>query len=306
MKKQLLFSFLALFGAITFSAHAQVGNTCDNPIIINALPFQASGNTADYGDDVDLVQGTLCGAVPSNTNYLAGNEVFYSYTATENVPVSFVMTPGSPTSTNSGIFVYEGCANVGVSCVAGLANSNANVRTVTASLLAGHTYIIAIASGPSTQTILYNLIIQKELCSPKPSGLAADNITTTSASLAWFTNLGATSSEIAIQLAGSIIPQGPGVAATNQLFEATNLTPATEYQFWVRDECETGSGIFTPWAGPYLFNTLICDATAACNYVFRMTDSANNGWNGARMQVRQNGIVVATIGSTYNLGSGPG
>jgi hypothetical protein len=36
-----------------------------------------------------------------------------------------------------------------------------------------------------------------------------------------------------------------------------------------------------------------------------MTDSANNGWNGARMEVRQNGIVIATIGATYTAGAGP-
>ena len=36
-----------------------------------------------------------------------------------------------------------------------------------------------------------------------------------------------------------------------------------------------------------------------------MTDSFGDGWNGATMQVRQNGILVATIGPTFTAGAGP-
>ena len=38
-----------------------------------------------------------------------------------------------------------------------------------------------------------------------------------------------------------------------------------------------------------------CDESDQCTYTFRMTDSANNGWNGARMQIRQNGIVLPIL-----------
>lgn len=42
-----------------------------------------------------------------------------------------------------------------------------------------------------------------------------------------------------------------------------------------------------------------------CNYSFVMTDSGNNGWNGNTMSVIQNGVTVATIGSTFTAGAGP-
>lgn len=42
-----------------------------------------------------------------------------------------------------------------------------------------------------------------------------------------------------------------------------------------------------------------------CNYSFVMTDSGNNGWNGNTMSVKQNGVTVATIGSTFTSGAGP-
>jgi len=38
----------------------------------------------------------------------------------------------------------------------------------------------------------------------------------------------------------------------------------------------------------------ICPLANQCNYTFIMTDSFGDGWNGGVMQVRQNGIVVAT------------
>src|SRR5690606_3360535 len=45
-----------------------------------------------------------------------------------------------------------------------------------------------------------------------------------------------------------------------------------------------------------------------CQYKLVLTDTGGNGWNGARLQVRQNGIIQtahANIGSNFNSGSGP-
>ena len=58
---------------------------------------------------------------------MAGNDVFYSYTAPTTGAISINMTP---TASNSGIFVYQGCSNVGVTCLAGIANTGSGVRSI--------------------------------------------------------------------------------------------------------------------------------------------------------------------------------
>src|SRR5690606_35939589 len=77
------------------------------------------------------------------------------------------------------------------------------------------------------------------------------------------------------------------------LFDGTPIVSSTLYQYWVRRDC--GDGTFSAWAGPFVFNTTICEPSEQCTYIFRTRDTFGDGWNGAVMQVRQNDIVVATI-----------
>ncbi|RYY45389.1 MAG: hypothetical protein EOO06_16605, partial [Chitinophagaceae bacterium] len=132
------------------------------------------------------------------------------------------------------------------------------------------------------------------------------NPTLTGANFAWTPPANAVSGyEVAVQPQGTGVPQGAGqyTTTTPGLQLTTELAPATLYEYWVRSECSPG--VYSAWVGPVYFNTQICAPADQCTYTFRMTDTANNGWNGARMQIRQNGIVVATIGSTFPSGAGP-
>ncbi|MEO8517259.1 MAG: fibronectin type III domain-containing protein [Flavobacterium sp.] len=277
------------------------GSICSSPITIGSLPYSNASNTNLYGDEVDTPQGAGCAG--GATNYMQGAEVFYSYTATFTGNITVSMTP---TGVSSSLFVYNGCANVGVSCLGGVADATANPRVIPIlAVTTGQTYIFVISSSTTPPAgIPYNLIIQQVNCTA-PGGLTAANIGTTTADLSWTNPSGATSWEVAIQPAGSSIPTGPGTTAgTNVLYPATGLTAATAYQYWVRADC--GGGLFSAWAGPYLFNTGICNAVDKCNYTFRMTDSFGDGWNGAQMEVRQNGVLVATLtGPTAAQGTTP-
>ncbi|AWA29574.1 hypothetical protein HYN48_05430 [Flavobacterium magnum] len=300
MKTQLHLSVCAFLIFIA-NAFSQTGNTCDNPIAIPSLPYQVSGYTGNYGDDFDLPQGTSCGALPATTNYLAGSEVFYSYTSVVDGDLTLSLTASS---LNSGIFVYTNCASVGTACVAGLANSSSSTRSLTLNAIAGQTYIIVISSSGVTPEINYTLIVQQRMCGPRPFALSASEITGTQATLSW-SNAFFPSYQIAVQPLGSSIPTGPGQYTSNtDSVTVSGLEPVTPYQFWVRSECAENSGIFTDWAGPFAFNTQMCDATNTCNYTFRLKTTAS-GWGSTRMQVRQNGIVLATLGSTFVTGQGP-
>lgn len=285
-------------GPVLF-ATVPAGTDCTAPVQVTALPYLVSANTATYGNDITGPQGAGC--VGGSTNYLAGNEVFYSYTATFNGSISITSTP---TQVNSSLFVYASCANVGVNCLAGVANNTNAPREITGfAVTAGTTYYIVISSTSATPSVDYTLLIQQENC-PKPTGLGANNIGTTTADLSWNEPGTATSWEIVVQTAGTGIPTGSGVTTgTNTNYPATGLTAATQYEYWVRSDC--GDGTFSAWAGPFYFNTSVCESSEKCGYVFRMTDSGSNGWQGNTMDIRQGGITVATIGSTFTAGAGP-
>ena len=300
MIKNLLYTVIAILG-MTFPLFSQIGFTCSNPIQISSLPYQTIDNTANYGNTLAGPQGANC-AGSTTTNYLSGNDVFYSYTPLNSGFVTITMTP---TGTRSSLFVYSSCPSEEAACLAGVANTASAVREIyNLAVTSGITYTIVVSSNALTPTIGYDLIIQEETCY-KPINLVANQTTLNGATLTWQENGTATSWQIAVQPAGMSIPTGPGqyTANTNTNFVINDLNPGILHQFWVRSECSPD--VFSGWSGPYTFSTQICEPADQCTYTFRMTDTANNGWNGSRMQIRQNGIVVVTIGSTYNSGTGP-
>ncbi len=278
------------------------GSICSSPLTITSLPFSQTSNTNLYGDEVDVIQGVgLCGAVPATTNYQAGFEVFYSYTPTVSGNITITM---NPTGASSSLFVYNGCGTYPGTCIAGVANTAATPRTIVPlAVVAGQTYIIVISSSTTPVAgIPYTLIVQNFNCAA-PVGQPITGITTTGANLSWTNPTAATAWEVAIQPAGAGIPTGAGVSAnTNINWPTPTLTIATSYQYWVRSDC--GGGLFSAWAGAYLFNTETCNATEKCNYTFRLTDTLGDGWEGGTMEVRQNGVVVAILGPTMTT-TGP-
>ncbi|AWA29374.1 hypothetical protein HYN48_04325 [Flavobacterium magnum] len=284
-----------------------LGSVCIDPLVIPALPYQElNDNTALYGDEVDTAQAANCGTVtPANANYLQGNEVFYSVTATSDVPINVVMTPLG-NSPNSSVFVYEGCIGNGGTCLGGVANNTLNVRNFVFNAVSGHTYTIIVSSS-TTQPIAYGLLVQEVKCTPMPANLAASPVTTTNAHLTWDAQ-SYSSWQVAVQPLGTEVPSGDGVAVATNEYDAP-VVAATQYQYWVRAECAPGTDIWTPWAGPFPFNSDICEPEHKCNYTFRIGNNGPNGWGndtvGSRMQIRQNGIVIATLGSQLATGAGP-
>jgi gliding motility-associated-like protein len=278
-----------------------LGATCAAPIPVTALPYSANSNTSVYGNNINPASpgATGCGTTGA---FMAGNDVVYSYTPTATGLISISMNPQG--STNTGVFVYSSCANIGVSCIGGVANATSDVRNIPAlNVTINQPIYIVLSSTAATASYNYNLIIQQVNC-VAPTNLSAGAFSTSSGTLSWTNGTFGTSTswEVAVQPAGSSIPTGAGTQTnTNTNFPVTGLTAATPYQYWVRADC--GNGTFSAWSGPFLFNTTICDVVG-CNYTFIMTDTFGDGWNGGTMQVRQNGIVVGTLG-TQIVGGGP-
>jgi gliding motility-associated-like protein len=285
-----------------------VGDNCTVPIVISALPYSTVDNTSNYGDEYTGIPGTGCGTMEWQ-QYLNGNDVVYAYTAAATGTISIDMTDSA---NSSGLFVYDSCADIGINCVAGgiVDWQELPVSIPEFDVTAGQTYYIVISTwGPFPQVTPYDLVIQQVNCTP-PVGLPTTGVGETSAQLSWTNPTAATSWQIVVQAPGAGIPAGAGTTvSTNsnhtvtQTFAGANLVEATPYEYYVRSNC--GDGTFSAWAGPYLFNTMICEPEDQCTFTFVMTDLWGDGWNGNTMTVSQNGIPLAVIGDTFTTGNGP-
>ena len=285
-----------------------LGTTCAEPIVVTPLPYSSTSNTGLYANNITAgTPGTNCGG---GAGFLGGNDVVYAYTvpATTTGVISISMDPQG--QANTGVFVYNNCASVGNNCIAGVGNNNGSIRNIPVlNVTSGQTIYIVISSTAAVGTFPYVLTIQDVNCAP-PTNLSAVAIDTSSATLSWQAPSGTTPGyEYYVQTAGSPIPGTAGVTVVNPTAvvntltgTTTSLVVGTSYQYWVRADC--GNGTFSPWAGPYVFQTTAC-TTGGCNYTFLMTDAFGDGWNGALMNVVQNSVVVATIGGTFTDGFGP-
>ncbi|MFD2909348.1 T9SS type A sorting domain-containing protein [Flavobacterium ardleyense] len=105
----------------------------------------------------------------------------------------------------------------------------------------------------------------------EPTALVASNISTTGVDLAW-NHATALDFEYVVQVAGTGLPSGAGtsVGATTASILGT-LTPATNYEFYVRADC--GSGELSGWNGPSTFTTA-CTSVTSFNQGFEGTTGA--------------------------------
>jgi gliding motility-associated-like protein len=266
------------------------GDNCSFPLVVSSLPFSDEDHTSNFGDEYDGLPGTGCGNSPWE-NYLSGNDVVYQYTATFTGAINIDLDENG---INSGVFVYNECSNIGSACLdGGTSGSNGNpVSLENFPVVAGEDYYIVISSYDTPSTP-YQLIIQAVACD-EPTNLSVSATGLTSATLSWDNPTGATSWQVAVQPLGANIPSGAGTTVTDNTdyLWNTGLVASTAYQYWVRADC--GNGTFSAWAGPFKFNTQICDTLFQCDFTFTMWDMWDS-WNGHTMSVRQNGLVLATL-----------
>ena len=237
-----------------------LGETCAAPLVIGPGNTSVTNNTANFTDFYEGISGTGCN---STGNYLAGNDVVYAYTpdVTGNFSVTLTGTGGA-----AGMFIYSSCANIGVSCLGGgVASATTPVNLAAFPMTSGVTYYIVISSNGTPQTTPYTLTIQQVFC-PQPTAGTATGITGTTATLNWTPGtVGATSWQLAVQNVGSGLPTTGSTVSTSTgntvggTTAGVPFTPATAYEFYVRESC--AGGMFSIWAGPFLFTTTQIPAT---------------------------------------------
>ncbi|QEE48242.1 T9SS type B sorting domain-containing protein [Flavobacterium alkalisoli] len=280
-----------------------LGDTCNAPLEITALPFSTTDNTSNYGDDYSGTPGLTC-VDWEWQEYLNGDDVVYSYTAAADGTISVEFYDAV---SDAAIFIYDSCDDIGVNCLDGgiFPWDETPVEIPLFPVTAGTTYYFVISSwGPWPQATPYTLVIQEVHCE-KPVGLPTTSIGLTTADLSWTNPSGATSWEYVVQAPGSGVPTGAGETAdSNTNFTVDDLTQATPYEYYVRADC--GDGTFSAWAGPYYFNTMVCEVADQCTLTFTLT-SQWGGFDDNTMNVSQNGVVLAVLGPdfTWEDGTGP-
>ncbi len=119
-----------------------LGESCTNPEVISAVPFNSTGTTSTAFND--LSHGT--NQCPGNTTAEggAGADRVYSFTPTVTGNYEFQVTP---TSWDNAIYLVTDCAAIATSCVASKETGGTNgTETLTSLLTAGTTYFFVIDS----------------------------------------------------------------------------------------------------------------------------------------------------------------
>lgn len=111
---------------------------------------------------------------------------------------------------------------------------------------------------------------------PKPSNLAASNITTNTASIAWTENGTATNWEIQYGTAPFPAGSGTSVFTTTNPHTLTGLPAGSTLAVYVRSICSPGDT--SRWTGPIVFNTACATVNAPWTENFNR-NSTPNCWN---------------------------
>ncbi|MEQ9261921.1 MAG: hypothetical protein RLP14_02050, partial [Owenweeksia sp.] len=133
-----------------------------------------------------------------------------------------------------------------------------------------------------------------------PSALGVASVTDVTADIYW--TVGSASNwDVSYGVTGTAASAGTIINALNDSITLSGLSPATVYDFYVRDSC--GPGDVSVWVGPFTFNTAPCPVADQCAYSVDLFDSFGDGWNGAEISLVQSGVSLGTFGAGFTTGS---
>ena len=135
---------------------------------------------------------------------------------------------------------------------------------------------------------------------PAPSGIMVSNIDMSNATVTWTPggdemNWNVEYKEVS-ETTWNIVP------VTTPSYTINNLTAATLYDVRVQAECDPENSNPSAYDAT-TFATSTCAAADQCAYTFVLGDSYGDGWNGASLDIQQNGISVTTV-EALNHGGG--
>ena len=130
------------------------GIDCSGPTIICGLPYSQTGlNTAGFGNEYDSANAQC------HDPFLNGEDYVFSFTPLITTCARLQLTT---TGTNPGLFVYDGCPNLGTThCLNSAAGVTGIIGINSITFLAGVTYYIIVDNNPlnATPTIPFDISI---------------------------------------------------------------------------------------------------------------------------------------------------
>ncbi|SDH33050.1 choice-of-anchor J domain-containing protein [Winogradskyella thalassocola] len=163
-------------------------------------------------------------------------------------------------------------------------------------------------TGPWSDLSIDDVRITDAPTCPNPTDLVVNTVLTDAADLSWTAGYQETSWNIAVQLAGSGIPTS-GIAESTTGYIASDLTPNTEYEYYVQADCGDTT---SEWVGPIIFRTLCTAFTTPFVETFNYDSTSedcwqivnNNGdiywWGMDNTAFSYEGDQAAAIGTTTN------
>jgi hypothetical protein len=277
MKKLLLFSFLVL-GALSASAQYD----CSSPEDISA------GGSFTAPDLAGTWINQLCynHATTSPDNPIPSSDMFalwYTYTATANGELTITSdlpTNVAPNSNDTKVSILTGpdCDNLTCLDAADDVSVTAPVNfltTITFPVVAGQTYYIMWDNFWNNSGFDFEVNFTAINCLKVYNTFAATNVTGTSVTLNWEASVGAPADGYEVEYGPLGFTQGTGTAtltSTTNSLNLTNLTASTNYSYYVRSAC--GSGSFSEWTAISNFTT-----AKICPYVSGFDNAGDlAGW----------------------------
>ncbi|MFP9115638.1 choice-of-anchor J domain-containing protein [Flavobacterium sp. RHBU_3] len=236
------------------------GMSCNAPIVIPATgstyTYTGNLNTFQNASLVYSTQGSNCLSPSITQNYLNGAKAFFSYTPTTDGLVTMTqIVPTASLNAFSSLLVYDSCASVGVSCLAGTLTVAKNVLKVIPNfpVQANHTYIIVVSSQlAQTASITFTFTLNPSTC-PTPGVISYNNLQQNSVKFSWNNvNNYISNWQYAVVAAGAAAPTTGTSTTTNTDNLISGLTANTSYDFYVRPVCGGTPGA---WSIAYRFKT---------------------------------------------------
>lgn len=114
------------------------GSICNDPIIINTLPYNTSDNTGNY---TNSYIASTCDA-----NYISGYETIYTYTPTVDTSIDVILSGISENYT--AVHVLDGCPDIAPNCIMfqGNGTNTDDINLLNFEVDLGNTYYIVVSS----------------------------------------------------------------------------------------------------------------------------------------------------------------
>uniref|UniRef100_UPI00404A22EB choice-of-anchor L domain-containing protein n=3 Tax=Flavobacterium sp. TaxID=239 RepID=UPI00404A22EB len=275
----------------------------NNNGVANAYTTNASSVVHAYRD---IQLPAIAGEINVSFDWRNVGENNFDYVRVWLVPATFLPTPGTQITAAA-----SGGQQLGGNFV-----NNANFTTanfiVTATPFQGQVRRIIFEwrndfiIGTQPPGAIDNVNISLITC-PMPTNLVASEFSLNSAVINWNEIGTASSWEVFVVEQGQPGPNSASegiIVTTPPPYTIEDLDAGTNYTVYVRSVCDDDD--VSTWTAGVNFSTTLCLLEDQCLYSFIMTDSFGDGWNGNTMTISQNGVPVATIGSTFTFAQGNG